>query len=82
MDIESGYTVTDGVAVVAFDNPPVNSLSAVRRKNLQQQISDAAARDDVKAIVVTGGALPFCGGAEIRARCPFRIALSDKGSRK
>ena len=60
------YVVKDGVAVVSLDNPPVNSLSAVQRKKLQEQILDAAARDDVKAIVVTGGALPFCGGAEIR----------------
>jgi 3-hydroxyacyl-CoA dehydrogenase len=66
MVMMSAYAVTDGVAVVAFDNPPVNSLSAAQRKRLHEQLLDAAARDDVKAIVVTGGALPFCGGAEIR----------------
>ncbi|MFM0091680.1 3-hydroxyacyl-CoA dehydrogenase NAD-binding domain-containing protein [Paraburkholderia sediminicola] len=64
--MESAYVVKDGVAVVSFDNPPVNSLSAAQRKKLHEQIIDAVARDDVKAIVVTGGALPFCGGAEIR----------------
>jgi 3-hydroxyacyl-CoA dehydrogenase len=64
--MESSYVVQDGIAVVSFDNPPVNSLSAVQRKKLHEQIRDAAARADVQAIVVTGGALPFCGGAEIR----------------
>ncbi|MEM5329169.1 3-hydroxyacyl-CoA dehydrogenase NAD-binding domain-containing protein [Paraburkholderia sp. JHI2823] len=66
MDMESAYVVTDGIAVVSFDNPPVNSLSAAQRKRLHEQIRDAAARNDVQAIVVTGGAGPFCGGAEIR----------------
>ncbi|WP_429551955.1 3-hydroxyacyl-CoA dehydrogenase NAD-binding domain-containing protein [Paraburkholderia sp. MM5477-R1] len=64
--MESAYEVTDGVAVVTFDNPPVNSLSAAQRKKLHEQVLDAAAREHVKAIVVSGGALPFCGGAEIR----------------
>jgi 3-hydroxyacyl-CoA dehydrogenase len=60
------YVVTDGVAVIVFDNPPVNSLSAAQRKKLHDQLIDAAAHDDVRAIVITGGAQPFCGGAEIR----------------
>src|SRR6266702_1632851 len=66
MDMESAYVVKDGVAVVSFDNPPVNSLSAAQRKKLHEQILHAAARKDIHAIVVTGGAGPFCGGAEIR----------------
>lgn len=66
MDMESAYVVKDGVAVVTFDNPPVNSLSAAQRKALHEQILHAAARKDIHAIVVTGGAGPFCGGAEIR----------------
>jgi 3-hydroxyacyl-CoA dehydrogenase len=66
MVMESAYVVNDAIAVVSFDNPPVNSLSAVQRRKLHEQLLDAVARDDVAAIVVTGGALPFCGGAEIR----------------
>jgi len=66
MDMESAYVVRDGVAVVSFDNPPVNSLSATQRKRLHEQIRHAAARKDIQAIIVTGGAGPFCGGAEIR----------------
>jgi len=66
MDMESAYSVTEGIAVVTFQNPPVNSLSAVQRKSLQDQLRHAAARDDVSAIILTGGARPFCGGAEIR----------------
>ncbi|MEX3937543.1 3-hydroxyacyl-CoA dehydrogenase NAD-binding domain-containing protein [Paraburkholderia phymatum] len=64
--MESAYVVKDGVAVVSFDNPPVNSLSAVQRKKLHEQILHSAARQEVQAIVVTGGEGPFCGGAEIR----------------
>jgi 3-hydroxyacyl-CoA dehydrogenase len=66
MVTESAYVVKDGVAVVSFDNPPVNALSAAQRKQLHEQILHAAARRDVQAIIVTGGAGPFCGGAEIR----------------
>jgi 3-hydroxyacyl-CoA dehydrogenase len=66
MVMESTYEVKDGIAVVSFDNPPVNSLSAAQRKKLHEQILHAAARHDIQAIIVTGGAGPFCGGAEIR----------------
>jgi 3-hydroxyacyl-CoA dehydrogenase len=66
MSMESAYVVKDGIAVVSFDNPPVNSLSAAQRKALHEQVLHAAQRGDVQAIVITGGAGPFCGGAEIR----------------
>jgi hypothetical protein len=36
MDMESAYVVRDGVAIVSFDNPPVNSLSAAQRKRLHE----------------------------------------------
>jgi 3-hydroxyacyl-CoA dehydrogenase len=65
MVMESAYVVNDGVAVVLIDNPPVNSLSAPQRQKLSKLVLDAAARDDVQAIIVTGGSQPFCGGAEI-----------------
>ncbi|SOE87836.1 3-hydroxyacyl-CoA dehydrogenase [Burkholderia sp. YR290] len=65
MVMESAYVVNDGVAVVSFDNPPVNSLCASQRQKLYERVMHAAARDDVLAIIVTGGSKPFCGGAEI-----------------
>jgi 3-hydroxyacyl-CoA dehydrogenase len=66
MSLESGYTVANGIAVVTLNNPPVNSLSAAQRERLQHQLLDADKRDDVKVIVLSGGAAPFSGGAEIR----------------
>jgi 3-hydroxyacyl-CoA dehydrogenase len=63
---ETRIQVANGVAVVTLDNPPVNSLSAAQRVRLREQLLSAAQRDDVQAIVVTGGAAAFCGGAEIR----------------
>ncbi|WER50787.1 enoyl-CoA hydratase/isomerase family protein [Cupriavidus sp. WKF15] len=58
--------VDAGVAVITFDNPPVNSLSSKQRALFSEALQRIAERHDIKVVVVTGGALPFCGGAEIR----------------
>ena len=53
------------VAVVAMDNPPVNALGIVLREGLMQAFARLAAMPAVKAVVLTGTARAFSGGADI-----------------
>ncbi|KAH0708007.1 hypothetical protein KY289_013083 [Solanum tuberosum] len=44
----------DGVAVITFVNPPVNALAIQIFAGLKEKWNEAAMRNDVKAIVLTG----------------------------
>jgi len=60
------YSVRDGVAVVAMNNPPVNGLGSVLRPGIMDGIKKAGADPAVKAVVIIGSAKAFSGGADIR----------------
>ncbi len=53
------------VAVITMDNPPVNALGSVLRVGLMQAFEQVLHRNDVKAVVLTGTARAFSGGADI-----------------
>ncbi len=55
----------DGVAVVAMDNPPVNALGFVLRSGLMQAMAQLREDKSVRAIVLSGTARAFSGGADI-----------------
>ncbi|XP_045786857.1 glyoxysomal fatty acid beta-oxidation multifunctional protein MFP-a-like isoform X2 [Trifolium pratense] len=71
MNSKKGHTVmdvgADGVAIITIINPPVNSLSRDVLRSLKESFDQAAQRDDVKAIVVTGAKGKFSGGFDISA---------------
>jgi 3-hydroxyacyl-CoA dehydrogenase len=58
--------VTDGVAVLRLDNPPVNSFGLELRRELLAGLSRAEADASVGAIVIIGSGKGFSGGADIR----------------
>ena len=60
------YSVTDGVAVITMNNPPVNSMSAANRAVVGAGLQKAEADPAVKAVVLIGSEKAFSGGAEIR----------------
>lgn len=60
------YEVSDGVAVLTIDNPPVNGLAAAVRTALKAGIEKAEADPAVKALVIAGAGNMFCAGADIR----------------
>jgi 3-hydroxyacyl-CoA dehydrogenase len=66
MSAATQYAVRDGVAVITLDNPPVNGLSNPLRAAIMQNLKAADADPAVKALVITGSAKAFCGGADIR----------------
>ncbi|KAK4601928.1 hypothetical protein RGQ29_011148 [Quercus rubra] len=66
--MERGVTLevgNDGVAIIAFYNPPVNALAIPILDGLQEKFAEAVRRDDVKAIVLTGKGGKFSAGFDI-----------------
>jgi 3-hydroxyacyl-CoA dehydrogenase len=60
------YEVRDGIAILTMQNPPINGLGLSTRRGLVESLQQALDDAQVKAIVVTGGARAFSGGADIR----------------
>ena len=62
----TAYSVRDGIAVIVMNNPPVNGLGSVLRPGIVEGMKKAEADPAVKALVITGSAKAFSGGADIR----------------
>ncbi|XP_020581770.1 peroxisomal fatty acid beta-oxidation multifunctional protein-like isoform X2 [Phalaenopsis equestris] len=60
MEIES-----DGIAIIAISNPPVNALSHAVIAGLKEKYAEAMRREEVKAIILTGESGKFSGGFDI-----------------
>jgi len=59
-------TSRDGIAVITFENPPVNGMGLAVRRGLLDALAAANADDAVRGIVITGGGKVFSGGADIK----------------
>jgi enoyl-CoA hydratase/carnithine racemase len=58
--------VTDKIAVLTVDHPPVNSFNSQVVTDLEEAIDGLLADDEVKAIIITGGGTnAFVAGADI-----------------
>jgi 3-hydroxyacyl-CoA dehydrogenase len=60
------YEIREGIAILTMQNPPINGLGLSTRRGLLESLQQALDDAQVKAIVVTGGARAFSGGADIR----------------
>jgi 3-hydroxyacyl-CoA dehydrogenase len=60
------YNVRNRTAVIAFEAPPVNSLSYALRAPLLEALERAARDASVDAVVLIGSNGTFCAGADIR----------------
>jgi len=60
------YCVRGSVAVITFNNPPMNTLAHPLRAAVHRHLQGAIADDKVKAIVLIGAGRAFCAGAEVR----------------
>ncbi len=58
--------VRDRIAVITMDSPPVNALGHAVRAGIVAALDQAAADDNVDAVVLRGGGRCFSGGADIR----------------
>jgi enoyl-CoA hydratase/carnithine racemase len=58
--------VSDGVATLRLDRPKMNALNVQVQEEIRAAATEAATRDDVKAVVVWGGERVFAAGADIK----------------
>jgi enoyl-CoA hydratase/carnithine racemase len=63
--------VSEGVAVVRLDRPPANAIDLQMGLELQEAFKAADEREDIGAIVITGGRKLFAAGADIKAMAGF-----------
>ena len=60
------FDITHGVAVLRFDNPPVNSFGLEMRGLLMSALAQAEADPAIGAVILIGSGKGFSGGADIR----------------
>src|SRR5436309_4791857 len=60
------YNITDGVAVITIDNPPVNALSPPVWEGLDEAVARANGDARADAIVLIGAGSTFIAGADIK----------------
>jgi enoyl-CoA hydratase/carnithine racemase len=58
--------VTDSVATLRLDRPPMNALNRQVQEEIRAAAHEAGERDDVRAVVVWGGEKVFAAGADIK----------------
>ncbi len=58
--------VSDGVATLRLDRPPMNALDVQMQEEIRSAATEASARHDVRAVVVYGGEKVFAAGADIK----------------
>jgi 3-hydroxyacyl-CoA dehydrogenase len=68
--------LSDGIAVVRVDKPPVNALDQSIRAGLKRAFSELRAKPDVKAIVLACAGRTFIAGADIKE---FDTGIAEPG---
>jgi enoyl-CoA hydratase/carnithine racemase len=58
--------VTDNVATLRLDRPPMNALNRQVQEEIRAAATEAGERDDVRSVVVWGGDKVFAAGADIK----------------
>ena len=60
--------VSDHIATVVMDRPPVNAQNAQFRNEIMEVFDSFNDRDDVRVAVLTGAGKVFCAGADLGER--------------
>ena len=68
--------LSDGIAVVRVDKPPVNAMDRSVRAGLKRAFSELRANPDVKAIVLACAGRTFIAGADIKE---FDTGIAEPG---
>lgn len=58
--------VADGIGTIRLDRPPVNALNDQVRDELADAARQAAASDEIRAVILYGGEKVFAAGADIK----------------
>lgn len=60
--------VSDHIALVTMNKPPVNALDRAMRDRLIAVFDEVSERADIRVAVLTGAGKSFCAGADLKAR--------------
>ncbi|TKT69628.1 enoyl-CoA hydratase/isomerase family protein [Aquamicrobium sp. LC103] len=60
--------VSDHIALVTLDRPPVNALDRHMRRRLIEVFDEISDREDIRVAVLTGAGKVFCAGADLKDR--------------
>lgn len=60
--------VSEYIAVVRLDKPPVNALDRASRRDLIAVFDELSERSDVRVAILTGTGKAFCAGADLKDR--------------
>ncbi|MBA2531327.1 MAG: enoyl-CoA hydratase/isomerase family protein [Nocardioidaceae bacterium] len=71
--------VGDGVATLRLDRPKMNALNIAVQEEIREAATEAAVRDDVRAVVIYGGERVFAAGADIKEMA--RMSYTDMADR-
>jgi enoyl-CoA hydratase/carnithine racemase len=66
--------VADGVGTIRLDRPKMNAISFAVQAELRVVAEEAAARDDVKAVVLYGGERLFAAGNDVKEMADLSFA--------
>jgi enoyl-CoA hydratase len=73
--------VTDGVATIRLDRPPMNALNAQVQEELRAAALEATESRLVRAVVVYGGPKVFAAGADVKEMSAMTYAeMADRSS--
>ncbi|MEI8412438.1 MULTISPECIES: enoyl-CoA hydratase/isomerase family protein [unclassified Kribbella] len=73
-------TVSDGVGTIRLDRPKMNALNVQVQEEIRAAALEAAANDEVRAVVIYGGERVFAAGADIKEMADMSYADMVKRS--
>jgi enoyl-CoA hydratase len=75
-------TITDRIAEIVFDVPPVNAFDSVTWNSLPAMITAAASNPEVNCVLIRANGRGFCGGVDIKEMQahPERITVLNRGN--
>src|SRR5918992_2244815 len=66
--------VEDGVGTIRLDRPKMNALNVQVQEEIRAAATEAAERDDIRAVVIYGGEKVFAAGADIKEMADMSYA--------
>ena len=58
--------VSEGIATIRLDRPPLNALNVAMQARIGAAALEVAERPDIRAVVLYGGEKAFAAGADIK----------------
>jgi len=77
-----GTTITDGIAEMILNQPPVNAFNSAGWFAIAREIDELGANDEVRVILIAAEGRGFCAGVDIKelAADPQCIVAVNKGN--